>query len=443
MLLTRVDNKNKAGDTLLEYTGYSYNGTGYRSGVDNNGATQDTYTYSGSDQLLAIGAKTLSYDQRGNETSDGTNNYLHDDMNMLTQVMLPSNGSIIYSYDLENRLKTRRNTTTGSLDIYYYDGRDIVMEKDTAGNINSQYVRGPGGEMLKEKRRYTNTSGSFTTKYYYYPDRIGSVYMVTDDHGMLLEKENADAFGNSKTVGISKQGLSSNMYDSDTGLYYFHARWYDGKNGRFLEMDPVVNEKTILNMYEYCANNPATLTDIYGEDWFEDTFHVTWKEFVDYGVEKKEPSEVYSEGKDKSASENKSSDDALNILTGIATGTGAAASKSLNGIGAKVSTAVASAAKDAKSAGPLLLGLGFILEGTDLYSEYGKIDKMDVSPQRKSYLKDKANWQAVGELAGGAAGGIVGGILTPECPIIGAALLGPVSGNSGSKQFGLIYDLVH
>jgi RHS repeat-associated protein len=191
---------------------------------------------------------------------------------MLSEVNLPSNQSIIYSYNLENRLKTRRNTTDWSLDIYYYDGRDIVMEKDAAGNINSLYVRGPDGEMLKEKRRYTNTSGSFMTKYYYYPDRIGSVYMVCDDHGMILEKENADAFGNSKTVGISKNGLSSNMYDSDTGLYYFHARWYDPKTARFLEMDPVITEAGLMNMYEYCASNPNN-TDRYGEFSFNDVLN--------------------------------------------------------------------------------------------------------------------------------------------------------------------------
>jgi hypothetical protein len=70
------------------------------------------------------------------------------------------------------------------------------MEKDTAGNINSMYVRGPGGEMLKEKRRYTNASGSFTTKYYYYPDRIGSVYMVCDDHARkIFDRDSKERIG--------------------------------------------------------------------------------------------------------------------------------------------------------------------------------------------------------------------------------------------------------
>lgn len=39
---------------------------------------------------------------------------------------------------------------TGEFDVYYHDGRDIVLEKDGAtGNNNSIYLRGPGGVLLK------------------------------------------------------------------------------------------------------------------------------------------------------------------------------------------------------------------------------------------------------------------------------------------------------
>src|SRR5450759_4821905 len=70
---------------------------------------------------------------------------------------------------------------------------------------------------------------------------------------------------NTKTSrGIAKFGLSSNMYDNDTGLYYFVARWYDPHAGRFLEMDPVLSESGLMNMYDYCGNNPVNNMDRYG-----------------------------------------------------------------------------------------------------------------------------------------------------------------------------------
>ncbi len=148
---------------------------------------------------------------------------------------------------------------TGEFDVYYHDGRDIVMEKDGYTlETNTVYIRGPGGVLLKEIRTYRNDSGSFTTKYYYHPDRLGSVLFVTDTKGMVLENNGLSEFGN-EPEGIAKHGLTSNMYDKETGLYYFHARWYDADNGRFLEMDPVLYEHNILNMYGFPGNNPGSV----------------------------------------------------------------------------------------------------------------------------------------------------------------------------------------
>ncbi len=177
---------------------------------------------------------------------------------------------------------------TDEFDVYYYDGRDMVMEKKGyTQETNAIYLRGPGGVLLKEIRTQDNGTHTFTTKYYYHPDRIGSVLFVTDTKGMVLENEGVSEFG-SKAEGIAKHGLTSNMYDKETGLYYFHARWYDASIGRFIEMDPVPAEITMLNMYDYCNNNPVSNTDRYGE-LFEDVFGVTLKEFWEYGVKGEEP----------------------------------------------------------------------------------------------------------------------------------------------------------
>jgi len=93
------------------------------------------------------------------------------------------------------------------------------------------------------------------------------LYMVCDEKGMMLERETAGPYGDGKTAGISKHGLSSNMFDADTGLYYFAARWYAPDTGRFLQMDPVITETGLINMYDYCNNNPLNITDRYGEFW--------------------------------------------------------------------------------------------------------------------------------------------------------------------------------
>lgn len=45
--------------------------------------------------------------------------------------------------------------------------------------------------------------------------------------------------------------------DSDSGMYYLRARYYDPATGRFLGRDPL----NIGNRYSYVGNNPANLVD--------------------------------------------------------------------------------------------------------------------------------------------------------------------------------------
>ncbi len=51
---------------------------------------------------------------------------------------------------------------------------------------------------------------------------------------------------------------TSKDLDTDTGLYYYNARWYDPTTGRFLTQDPV---RDGLLWYGYVGNNPIKYTD--------------------------------------------------------------------------------------------------------------------------------------------------------------------------------------
>ena len=57
-------------------------------------------------------------------------------------------------------------------------------------------------------------------------------------------------------------------YDTETGLYYYRARYYDPGLGRFLETDPLgyVDSE---NLYAYVGNNPWNWVDPKGEFIFE------------------------------------------------------------------------------------------------------------------------------------------------------------------------------
>jgi RHS repeat-associated protein len=53
-------------------------------------------------------------------------------------------------------------------------------------------------------------------------------------------------------------GYTGEVYDTETDLNYFRARFYDPSVGRFLNDDPA---NVGSNLYEYATNNPINLTD--------------------------------------------------------------------------------------------------------------------------------------------------------------------------------------
>lgn len=59
---------------------------------------------------------------------------------------------------------------------------------------------------------------------------------------------------------------SSTFLDTESGLYYYRARTYDPKVGRFLQQDPLPPRPLEMNVYVYVANNPVNFIDPMGLD---------------------------------------------------------------------------------------------------------------------------------------------------------------------------------
>ena len=56
--------------------------------------------------------------------------------------------------------------------------------------------------------------------------------------------------------------------DSETGFYYFGARYYDPPlSSLFISVDPMADKYPSLSPYAYCAWNPVKLVDPDGEEW--------------------------------------------------------------------------------------------------------------------------------------------------------------------------------
>ncbi len=53
--------------------------------------------------------------------------------------------------------------------------------------------------------------------------------------------------------------------DSESGLYYYRARFYDPQTGRFLSEDSLRFDAGDQNLYRYVFNNPVNLVDPNGK----------------------------------------------------------------------------------------------------------------------------------------------------------------------------------
>ena len=80
-----------------------------------------------------------------------------------------------------------------------------------------------------------------------------------------------------KTTSFSSQNLSKNTpvfhstssgkeKDSETGYYYFGARYYNSDLSLWLSVDPMSDKYPNLSPYNYCAWNPMKLVDPDGEE---------------------------------------------------------------------------------------------------------------------------------------------------------------------------------
>lgn len=105
---------------------------------------------------------------------------------------------------------------------------------------------------------------------YYHSDAIGSVRLVTDADGQVVERYDYLPFGEPWTAsptGTETRRFAGKERDAETGLDYLGARYYASQTGRFTTVDPLLDIEQALvdpqrwNRYAYALNNPLKFTD--------------------------------------------------------------------------------------------------------------------------------------------------------------------------------------
>lgn len=99
---------------------------------------------------------------------------------------------------------------------------------------------------------------------YQLPDHLGSVGLELDNVGDVLSYEEYSAYGETTyqaPLSIPKSyRFSGKEQDTETGLYYFGARYYAASLGRWISPDPIgIGDGP--NVYSYVSCNPVSFVD--------------------------------------------------------------------------------------------------------------------------------------------------------------------------------------
>ncbi len=249
--LTQVKRGTKVSET------YTYDGVGNRLSALNS----SPWSYDDRNELLSYPTATFQYDLNGNATqrvdASGTWAYEWNAENQLTRVLKNGVEQARYAYDpIGRRVEKVAGTVTTA---YLYDGPSILREM--AGSAVTTYIQGPG---IDEPIAREDAAGNRT---YYHADGLGSLVKETNSAGTVTLTRKYDAFGSLQLGTNSGYAFTGREWESEVGLAYYRARYYDPKIGRFLSEDPIVIERRSileLNAYTYVGNSPTGYIDPYG-----------------------------------------------------------------------------------------------------------------------------------------------------------------------------------
>jgi RHS repeat-associated protein len=217
-----------------------------------------SYSYQAFNRLVAANGASFGYDANGNLASktdaSGSWTYSWDYESRLKQVSLSGGVTVNYSYDALGRRIQRLSTTSGTTK-FVYDGADVLRDLDGNGNTVADYLNGPG---IDNKLRQT-TGG---TASYFVTDHLSTTRGLTDASGNLAASIGYDSFGNLTSGSAStRYTYTGREADSDTGLMFYRARWYDPREGRFISEDPIGFRGRDISFYSYVHNDPLRLID--------------------------------------------------------------------------------------------------------------------------------------------------------------------------------------
>ncbi|WP_336204276.1 RHS repeat domain-containing protein [Nonomuraea sp. LPB2021202275-12-8] len=267
----------KIGGVAPYATSYAYDSTGNRTketqhawGGRAESVRSYTYPKPGEKQPHAVqtaGADAFGYDEVGNTT--------RRKIGTADQTLV---------WDVEGNLASVTEAGKVTSFVYDADGDRLIRKTPTDATlyIDDMELRLDYAKDVVECTRYYTIGGEPVAVRT--PDN--EVYFLASDHQgtaqAAVKASNGDLavrrttpFGQDRGTAPAwwpgQRGFVGGGQDATTGLVHLGAREYDARNGRFLSVDPVIDEADPqqLNGYAYANNSPVSMSDPDGQlVWF-------------------------------------------------------------------------------------------------------------------------------------------------------------------------------
>lgn len=246
---------------------FSYNKIGNVTKNEESGTGSYTYPTAGQPRPHAVTASNgtiYDYDANGQMKLRGTQTLAYDPHNRLTKVS--ENGvDVLFGYDssgarLWREKGSQRTVWIGGL--YEERGGKTLCHVMAAGKRICTFD--PGPQHIVVPNPYP---GGFFQ--YVSGDHLQSSNVITNRVGNVVQRYQYGVYGKDihtqDPAGFqASTRFTDQVFDADTGLYYYGARYYDPQLARFIQPDTVVPNgggSQALNRYAYSFNNPLNYTD--------------------------------------------------------------------------------------------------------------------------------------------------------------------------------------
>jgi RHS repeat-associated protein len=140
-----------------------------------------------------------------------------------------------------------------------YDADDLVETVNSTGSVVARYTQEQSLDQPLAMQRGSTTD-------YYEADGVRSISSLTSSNGSVVQSYTYDSFGNLTNSSGSLTNFfryTGREFDTETGLQFSRARYYDPQSGRFLSED-LIFDSGGPNLYVYVGNDPTNLSDPLG-----------------------------------------------------------------------------------------------------------------------------------------------------------------------------------